>query len=126
MSEDKNPEELTPDELMLEVDNVQEQISAYEGTKPFQKYLAAKVFLDTCSSKLKERALQFGDFRSKYFQFQKVNKENTDWKAICRHLVDMKMVKTKDMESAIEAFTEKKPYAKMVKAKDKDISLKLA
>lgn len=126
MPNEKNIDELTPEELALEVDNVQEQISQFEGTKPFQRYLAAKVFQDTCAAKLRSYALEFGDFRSRYFNFQKVNKETTDWKAICRHLVETKAVTSKAMNDAIEAFTESKPYGKMTKVKDKDLSLKLA
>lgn len=126
MSDEKNIEELTPEELAVEVDNVQEQIAKFESTPSFIKYLNAKVFQDTCAAKLRSYALEFGDFRSKYFNFQKVNKETTDWKAICRHLVETKAVTSKAMNDAIEAFTESKPYGKMTKVKDKDLSLKLA
>ena len=126
MNPQLQPDEMSTEELINEVDNCQENIETFEEGRMFKEYMGYKIFQDSCAVMLRQRAVEDGNFQSKFFQFQKVDKENTDWKAICRYLVDQKLVTGKAMESAIEAFTEKKPYGKMVKIKQKDISLKIS
>jgi|TARA_Y100000310_G_scaffold84459_1_gene81318 hypothetical protein len=121
-----DPEEMSPDELVETVDELQEEVVAFEEKPSFRNYLEAKAKQDACAKLLRVRAVEVGNFACKFFQFQKVDKETTDWKSICRHLVETDAVSKKAMEGAIDTFTESKPYGKMVKLKDRDISLKIA
>ena len=72
MADEKNVDELSPEQLVEEIDNAQENIMAFEQTPKFKHYLGFKVFQDACSDRLREVAAKSGDFRSKYFQFQKI------------------------------------------------------
>ena len=126
MSKTKEPDKMSIEDLIQEIDNTQEQIVEFEEHPLYQKYLHYKIYQEACAERLREEAKTHGSFNSQFFQFQKVEVEKTDWKAVCRLLVETKKVKSPDMEGAITTCTETKPQGKMIKLKKKDISLKLS
>lgn len=117
---------LTPEELIEKIDHVQEKLQKLEEKPAYREYLEASALKEACAELLRARAMEVGNFRSTYFGFQKVEQEKTDWKALCRWLVDMKLVKSKDMEAGITAFTASKSFGKMVQIKEKDFTLKIS
>lgn len=124
-----DPEKLASmptEKLTSVVDDLQEDLLAMEARPTFRQYMELKEQQDVCADVLRSRAKESGGFNSKFFQFQQINVEKTDWKAVCRHLVETKKVASTDMEGAITAFTEVKPQGKMLKMKPKDMSLKLS
>lgn len=118
--------EMPQEKLLVQIDNLQEDIAAMEERPTFRQYMELKANQDACAEILRLQAKENGGFNSKFFQFQRIEVEKTDWKAVCRHLVETKKVKSPDMEGAIVTFTEKKPQGKMLKMKPKDLSLKLS
>lgn len=119
-------EKMPTAKLAEAVDEIQLELQKIEEKPVMQEYVELKAGQDACAAILRVRAVESGGFNSKFFQFQRVEVEKTDWKAICRHLVETKKCKSIDMEGAIEAFTEKKPQGKMLKMKQKDLSPKLS